>query len=89
LKEVSVIHRSIRVLPVPLASEITLETVREIKAIPDDEIQYTQEEVDWMVRALQNLEHMRLLAEQAGLETGDICTRIGQIQEQLQAARER
>ena len=50
--------RAIRVLPFPPTSYFNREVVDAIKAIPDDKIQYTKEEVAWMERALANLHFM-------------------------------
>ena len=52
------INRAIRTLPFPLVSTYTREIVAKIKSIPDENIEYTESEIAWMNRAIQNLEYM-------------------------------
>lgn len=52
------IDRVIRTLPFPLTSTYTLEIIKQIKAIPDENIEYTDSEIAWLNRALENLNCM-------------------------------
>ena len=62
-------NRAIRELPFPRLSHFTSEMIKQIKAIPDDEIRYTEKELAWMERAVQNLDYMIALSESFGLDT--------------------
>ena len=80
------INRSIRVLPFPLVSCITPELVRQIKAIPDDKVEYSQEEIEWLKRAVSNLKQWITESKESGGDTRSIYSRLAQIEEQLDAA---
>ena len=82
------INRYIRNLPVEAVSYINRDMIKLIKSIPDDKIEYSQEEIEWMKRALQNLEYILTEHRRLGLDAVGICERIGQIHEQLNAASE-
>ena len=77
------INRGLATLPFPLASHFTHDMVRQIKAIQDDEIKYTEEEVAWLRRALQNLDHMIASANALGLDTRAMLARRAQVEEVL------
>lgn len=79
-------NRAIRELPYPASSYISSEMVGEIKAIADDDIRYTDEEVAWMQRALIDLKYWLAEAKRHGRGTDSIYIRIAQVQEQLKVA---
>ncbi len=78
------INRYIRELPFPATSHITNEMVKEILAIPDEEIDYTQEEVEWMERAIRNLDFMIAHAKSCRLDTLRIYGRRAQVEVTLE-----
>ena len=39
-------------------STYTFEIIVQIEAIPDEDIEYTEDEIAWMHRAIQNLDYM-------------------------------
>ncbi len=47
-----------RDLPVPASGRITVEMVREIKAIPDEETRFTEAQVAWMRRVIENIDYL-------------------------------
>jgi len=46
--------------------------VRQIKAIPDEEISYSEQEIVWMELAIQNLEYMIACAKSLGIKTTEM-----------------
>ncbi len=74
-------------LPFPPTSAFTPEIVRQIKSIPDDEIRYSQEEVDLLERAIENLDFMMLHAIKLGLDTKSILDRRGEVEVLIEVAR--
>jgi hypothetical protein len=74
-------------LPYPPRSTFTREMVREIKAIPNDEIRYSQEEVELLERAIQNLDFMLEHSVRLGLETDGITTRRKEVEVLIEVAR--
>lgn len=74
------INRSLRELPYVIKGYLTSEMAREIIAIPDTEIEYTKEEVEWMVRAIRDLHYMAADARARGLDTGRMDERRLQIE---------
>jgi len=60
-------NRAIRVLPFPPVERITTEIVAQIKAIPDEDIEYSIKEIAWMHRSLENLDYMQMEAERLEL----------------------
>ena len=79
------INRGLATLPFPPTSYFSHETVKQIKAIPDDEIKYTEEEVAWLKRALQNLDYMIGDAAVLGADTTAMLARRAQVEEVLAA----
>ena len=74
-------NRTIRKLPFPKMSYFSLETVRKIRAIPDEDIEdYTPEEIAWMERAIKNLEYMIEVAKSVDLETENMIARRKQFE---------
>lgn len=61
------INRAIRTLPFPPVSNYTPEVIAHIKAIPDENIEYTESEIAWMHRALDNLDYMLADARRCNL----------------------
>ena len=61
------VNRAIRKLPFREISRITPKIVAEIKAIPDDDIEYSIKEIAWMHRSLENLDYMQMEAERLEL----------------------
>ncbi len=63
-------NRYIRALPFPPTSFFDAEAVKQIQAIPEEDIEYTEEEISWMKRAVKdiekNLENMLRHAKLAG-----------------------
>lgn len=59
--------RAIRTLPFPPTSTFTPEIVRRIKEIPDESIEYTKGEIEWIKRALENLSYMLACAKELNL----------------------
>ena len=74
------IKRTIRELPIEPMSFIGLEEARRIIAIPDEAIEYTKEEAEWMVRALGNLDYMIEIALSSDGNTAELYRRREQIQ---------
>ena len=62
------INRAVRILPFPPTSVYTLEVVAQIKAIPHEDIKYSDSEIEWMKRALQNLDYMLAQAKRFCLD---------------------
>jgi hypothetical protein len=57
-------NRYMRKLPFPPTSNFTPEVVRQIKAIHDEVIEYSEDELAWMERAVQNLNFMLAISNQ-------------------------
>ena len=79
-------YRAIRGLPFPLTSHFTLEVVRQIKAIADEKIQYTEEELAWIARAIENLDYMIVHAKSCGIETEVMIARRSQFEVALKSS---
>ena len=56
------VNRSIRTLPYPASSFYTHEIIKLIKAIPNDDIEYDDEDIAWMNRSMKNLDCFELWA---------------------------
>ena len=81
-------YRAIRKLPFPPTSHFTLEVVRQIKAIPDEKIQYTEEELAWIVRAIENLDYMIAHSKSCGIETEVMIARRSQFEVALKSSQD-
>lgn len=81
-------NRSLRILPFRQVSHFTLDIVREIKAIPDEDIVYSKEELKWMERAVENLDYMLTLGGSSDREMGIMRARRTQFIVALQGNRE-
>ncbi len=83
------INRVIGILPFPPVSAYTLEIIRQIKAIPDKdiEIEYTESEIKWMNRAIQNLDYMLTLYTLEEPDREPLVMRRDQIKTTLEAWR--
>lgn len=72
-------NRYIRDLPFPPTSFFSPEMVRQIKAIPLEDIPYSEEEITWMERAVsdmdRHLESMIRHAELGGRSSKDLLKR--------------
>ncbi len=78
------IRSGIRKLPFPLTSHFTREVVKKIMEIPNDEIKYTDEEIQWMQRAVENLDYMIKTESSCGIDTSVMEKRKSQIEETLE-----
>jgi|SRR3989344_5851656 len=54
------VNRFIRTLPITPTGNYTLEVIAQIKAIPNDDIKYTDEEIAWIYRALEHLNYFEI-----------------------------
>ena len=77
----------IRELPFPKTSNFTPETVRQIKAIPDEVLHYSKEEEEWMERAIQNIEYILALANLSDSQTKLLIARREEIEAALKENR--
>ena len=64
--------RSLVHLPFPAMSTITPEVVREIKAIEDFKITYSNKDIFWIEQAINNLEYMISLAIALEIDTTEM-----------------
>ncbi len=62
----------IGILPFPLTSHFTVEIVRQIKAIPDEEMGYTEADIAWYERAIENLNYMLNLKDTSEFEVKEM-----------------
>ena len=72
-----------RDLPYPASKRITVEMVREIKRIPNDEIRFTETQVAWMHRVLENLKYLIVQATEAKGDIGSLLDRKKEFEEAL------
>lgn len=78
-----------RDLPYPPVSYISQEMVKEIKAIPDDEARFTETQVAWMHRVLENLEYLLIQARAIpGSDIGTLLERKAEFEAALELHRE-
>ena len=78
-----------RDLPYPSVSHITTEIVREIKDIPDEEARFTEAQVAWMHRVLENLDYLISAARTtAGSDIGSLLDRKKEFESALELHRE-
>lgn len=85
--------RHMRVLPFPPTSNFTPEIVRLIKAIPEEALEYTEEEIAWMERAVKemdkHLEEMIRHAKLAGKGEEVVTVRKAQYEKAIEIYRGR
>ena len=73
-------------LPFPERSRFTLEDARQINAIPNEEIKYSQAEVDLLNRALENIDYMIQHTEKLGLDSAATVERRKEVEEHREIA---